>query len=477
MENMNDHTTSSEYENNGIEQVSEPVEQTSVEASESVTEATEHTHSSHHHHHSGHHHGSHSGHHHSGHHHRHRRSRHHRSGKKSDNKFLLFIKGHRSALVNIVACTLAIVMLILYATKQDGAHQPPIGGVDVPGQGTVRIESTFYTEDVALVNQAVLEYMNAEEGTTVSDVYRKYRNAYSRLDTGLPFVYSYGVSGLPEGCTVTQATLEISDVATFGGGTAYQFAPDATSIKVYNLLPATKYYYKLSLTLSNGALVGSIGDFQTVAAPRILYIDGLNNVRDIGGWSTESGKAVRYGLLFRGSELDGAVEPTYRITEAGMMEMIINLGIRTDMDLRYSEDRAPKLNALGHNVEYLYFPASMYSGIFNAESEAVIRDIFTELADESNYPMYMHCTYGRDRTGTVCYLLEALLGVSRQDLRREYDLSAFAGWISAEEYVAFSTRIELMEGATLSDKVEGYLLSIGVTQKEVDAIRTIFLEG
>ena len=38
---------------------------------------------------------------------------------------------------------------------------------------------------------------------------------------------------------------------------------------------------------------------------RIIKISGVNNVRDIGGWTTSDGKRVRYGLIIRGGELDG----------------------------------------------------------------------------------------------------------------------------------------------------------------------------
>ena len=106
-----------------------------------------------------------------------------------------------------------------------------------------------------------------------------------------------------------------------------------------------------------------------------------------------------------------------------------------------------------------------------------VRALFADLADPNNYPMYLHCTYGRDRTGTICYLLEALLGVSDTDLRREYELTTFAyGSVASEDFAAFVTGIDVMEGSTTQEKVENYLLSIGVTPEEIESIRSIFLE-
>ena len=169
------------------------------------------------------------------------------------------------------------------------------------------------------------------------------------------------------------------------------------------------------------------------------------------------------------------MEPTYLLTEAGRQDMLLHLGIRFDMDLRAEADA--KGDALGANVLHRHYPVDMYSAILNEENDELVRAVFAELADPDNYPVYLHCTTGRGRTGTVCYLLEALLGVSDRDLYREYELTTFAlGNVVFEEFIAFTTRIDVMEGNTTQEKVENYLLSIGVTPEEIESIRSIFLE-
>ena len=106
-----------------------------------------------------------------------------------------------------------------------------------------------------------------------------------------------------------------------------------------------------------------------------------------------------------------------------------------------------------------------------------VRMLFMNTTVWDNYPIYMHCTYGRDRTGSVCYLLEALLGVSDEDLRKDYDLSAFTdSYVNNGEFNAFVEKINTFDGETTQKKVEGYLRSIGVTNKEIASIREIFLE-
>ena len=42
-------------------------------------------------------------------------------------------------------------------------------------------------------------------------------------------------------------------------------------------------------------------------------------------------------------------------------------------------------------------------------------------------------------------------------------------------FQAFYTRLKSFEGETLSEKTESYMLSIGVTQEEIDSIRAIML--
>ena len=108
--------------------------------------------------------------------------------------------------------------------------------------------------------------------------------------------------------------------------------------------------------------------------------------------------------------------------------------------------------------------------------EVFIISDFSDLADESNYPIYLHCTYGRDRTGTVCYLLEAVLGLSDENLRREYEMSVFNdSYADFESFAGLTTMLSMYEGATTQEKAENYLLSIGVTADEIASIRRIFL--
>jgi hypothetical protein len=86
--------------------------------------------------------------------------------------------------------------------------------------------------------------------------------------------------------------------------------------------------------------------------------------------------------------------------------------------------------------------------------------------------MYMHCTYGRDRTGTVCYLLEALLGVSKGDCRKDYGLSNMNLQLIMNLENALATYGPEL---SLKEQVELYLYSCGINQDDINSIRKIFL--
>lgn len=388
------------------------------------------------------------------------------------------MKAHKSVIINVAACTLSLILLILLAFDHDKSRdqndQANEGVVDTVS--SIRIESSIYTDEVPLVNQAILTFMAEDNTKSAHSVYGMYNGYGVELNKGLPVKFSYRVAGIPDGITVSAAVLEISEHSEFQGARSFTLSTNGDQIEIYNLLTGTDYYYRLKLQLSVGNWVETRGEFFTLQSPRIMNLDGAVNVRDIGGWMTESGVRIPQGLLYRGSELDGAVEPEYLLTEAGLQEMVTRLGIRYDLDLRSETVNPSKINALGANVKHEYFNAPMYADAFLEGNRETMRSIFSSLANPDHYPIYLHCTYGRDRTGTVCYILEALLGVSAADLRRDYEMSAFTdSYADLENFARLTYALEQCEGDTLSQKAESYLKGIGVTAEEIDSIRNIFL--
>jgi hypothetical protein len=91
---------------------------------------------------------------------------------------------------------------------------------------------------------------------------------------------------------------------------------------------------------------------------------------------------------------------------------------------------------------------------------------FDAFGDESAYPIYFHCTYGRDRTGVLAAVVLLALGASRDDVIAEYQLTALAGlYLPPDSLAAVLDEIEWRGG------IEAYLAEAGVTRAKLATLR------
>lgn len=211
-----------------------------------------------------------------------------------------------------------------------------------------------------------------------------------------------------------------------------------------------------------------------------ISVGGVLNTRDMGGYYTEDGRyKVRTGMIFRGATLDN-------ITASGVDTLLNTYHIKTQLDLR-TEEEIENNAPLGDSVNYINISAAMYSHIILSENHATFAKEIQTFAKEENYPIYFHCQVGKDRTGTLALLLNALLGVSEADLIADYQLTfysengvgAYAG--SSLESLMPNVKdllllLNAFQGETLAENAENFLIGIGVTQEEIDSIRSIMLE-
>ncbi len=413
--------------------------------------------------------------HHSHHHHHHS---HGSSKSKYRRKLKRFFRQNKKKIMNIGVFVLLIGALLFWAIHQDAIIRDleesnrQVATTD----SSIRVETTLFSGEVPLVVDAVTGYLDSSNKLNAEQVYNQFHDELKYSDIAVPFTFAYDVVGLPAQVVVESGILEVAENGDFSRAVDHKLYGHSGKTELFNLKTGVKYSYRLTLTLSNHITTGTFGEFTTKASPRWMKIDGLKNVRDIGGWKTEDGKTLKQGLLYRGIELDGASESAFKLTPEGLEVMIDTLGIRFDMDLRSSSVNATKVDALGAGVLHKYYPISNYTDVLQADHNERVRKIFSDLANKNNYPVYLHCTYGRDRTGTVCYLLEGLLGVSKEDATKDYELSAFSGLgIDTESFRKFQNQIDSFQGNTFQQKVEGYLLSVGITPAEINSIQNIFL--
>ena len=438
-----------------------------------------------------HHHRHHRRHHHSHrsnvHSHKHKHHRHKKSSsalsEKRKLKFKDFIHDNKKRLINIAIALVFVIALIVVASVRDligfsnvnndsnVENNTPIQGDTV---SSLQIEIPVFTGEVNLVNQAVLDYLDAENSLTASELYEKY-SPDGRLDTGVPVRLYYNILGLPSGYAVSSSRLYVSENEDLASPRIYDLNSSKRSVDVYNLKANSQYYYSFDIKLTDNNSYTVNGSFKTADTPRMINIDGVFNARDIGGVKTSDGRGIKQGLLYRGTELDGAVVSSYKITSDGLTEMLTVLGIKTDMDLRAATD-SNGFDALGSNVEHVCYNSAAYKDIFTDSGSKAVKNVFSDLAKKENYPVYLHCTYGTDRTGTICYLLEALLGADESQCMRDYELSVFhRGEVLNDSMEEFVLNLKSYGGANLKSNAENYLLSIGVTPDEITSIREIFL--
>ena len=325
------------------------------------------------------------------------------------------------------------------------------------GKGNAKISLPQYTEDVLLCSKAAkMEYdgeITIREAITGGNPYR-------------PFVFQYAFRN-------ASGMLWLSEKEDLSGAKQYELPKNQQRIEIHNLKVDTDYYYKVLVEDEE-----YFGSFHTAQSTRFLYIPGLVNIRDIGGGTTQDGKKVKQGLLIRGSEMDGLTTVSCFIQTEQGREIQQEFGFVYDMDLRSANIYvAEYYSKLG--VPQNFYLAPQYGEIFNTHYKTALKNVFRDLANPENYPVYMHCSWGRDRTGTMVFLLQALLNMSEEDMWKEFRRSAYSysKMAVSEDMQVIIAGLEPYAGDTLQEKIHTYLTTvIGVTQEEIDSIRSILLE-
>lgn len=212
---------------------------------------------------------------------------------------------------------------------------------------------------------------------------------------------------------------------------------------------------EMDLTLN---VVGS--DEEAPEWVHVVSADGLQNIRDLGGWTTASGETVQYGKLFRGCELQGE---KYTASAAALQTLHDEVGIRAELDLRtHAQALNIKVSPLGSDVDYLRVVNEPYylDGVrtawanYRSDFDFILKNL------RVGNPVYFHCIWGADRTGTLALMLEGLLGLSEEDLYQEYELTALSfpeGETRTKALVEpIVTYVKTFDGETLQQKFINY---------------------
>ncbi len=250
---------------------------------------------------------------------------------------------------------------------------------------------------------------------------------------------------------------------------------------VQNLIPQQHYWYQIYL---NDFEIS--GAFHTTGHLRMVYAPSAYNIRDLGGWKAQDGHRTTYGHLFRGSTLNGYVSATPEDIQA-----LKDLGIGGEIDLRYQEsydkDMGCGTSAFGFGSDDYFFAAANDWTAANLNESGTQQRLKQEFDFILNHfrqgkAVYYHCAWGADRTGMLSFLLEGVLGLTIDQIYKDYELTSFSAAPGATNRLktSFQDRIDVilaLDGATLRDKFENYFINkLGVSIADINYFRSVMLE-
>ncbi|WP_194764070.1 tyrosine-protein phosphatase [Microbacterium sp. UFMG61] len=232
----------------------------------------------------------------------------------------------------------------------------------------------------------------------------------------------------------------------------------------------------------------------------VLHIDGVNNVRDVGGMPARGGR-IRSGVLMRSGQLSGA-------TTAGAEAL--RQRIAHIVDLRDGEEVAVEPTEIpGPDTTHLPLFLGSVRSFF--EEDTSLEELYLHLLEESGdrlvaairiiaqgEPTLVHCTVGKDRTGVTVALALAAVEADRDAIVADYALTEsqlppersrrIVAYLRAQHpeavhAIALATESPAPVMRALLESVDerwgsaaDYLRANGMTDAELDALRGSLVE-
>ena len=129
-------------------------------------------------------------------------------------------------------------------------------------------------------------------------------------------------------------TVEVADNDEFANARRYN--TDKETLTLHNLKNGQSYVWKVIANYGDGRRLETVAWHFTVESdiPRLLYVPGVVNFRDIGGLAGLEGRIVPQGLIYRSAGLnanttDGKTPGPRLATDEGVERLRGELGLRT----------------------------------------------------------------------------------------------------------------------------------------------------
>ncbi|MBR2996903.1 InlB B-repeat-containing protein [Candidatus Saccharibacteria bacterium] len=236
-------------------------------------------------------------------------------------------------------------------------------------------------------------------------------------DCSQPDAYDTGVNDL--------VNVYLYNTSTSTLGSQVNYAKASRGV-IHNLIPGQTYYWEKD---GDNTIYGYISAIESHGI-RWLNTGQVRNTRDLGGLpvdtnndGTNDGTLV-YGRLVRGERIWSNSANVTELTNIGLnKEYDLSEGTELGGDARLSQYKQDTI--IHYNFDY---GSANYTAAWNA-----VTDIMTDIAD-NNKNIYFHCRVGADRTGTIAYILEGLLGVPDEERYQEYELTHLSGLTDRTRY-------------------------------------------
>ena len=233
----------------------------------------------------------------------------------------------------------------------------------------------------------------------------------------------------------------------------------------------------------------------------VLSIDGVWNVRDVGGMPAAGGR-IASGRLLRSANLAGVTSEGARGLSAQVDHII---------DLRADDEVASEPSAV-RGVETTHLPLFLGSVASFFEEDSSLDELYSHLLEQSGTRLVealriiarggrtlVHCTVGKDRTGVTIALALDAVGADREAIIADYALTEsqlpaernrrITAYLrsqhpDAQHVVALATQspAPVMRAllASIDDRwgsTSEYLRAQGMTDAELSALRATLVEG
>ena len=183
-----------------------------------------------------------------------------------------------------------------------------------------------------------------------------------------------------------------------------------------------------------------------------LTVEGLMNARDLGGITGQGGKKIKAGRIIRSANLT--------LLGKDGCDYLENYGLKKVVDFRTEAEIASSPDAVIDGVEYIRCPIlkdltvgiTRKDDLKNRDIAEVVLDLVVSMGkggrawmsdlyvplisddfalagyrkfldvmkENENGAVLYHCTVGKDRVGVGTSLLLMMLGVSREDITKDY---------------------------------------------------------